>query len=80
MLTELEAKNHKFQAVIRVKQSNLSWAIDKWLTTPVLSRITPTWRNLLLVLRLINLDHLADNIEAYSKKHSLSKLKEDKGS
>ena len=79
VLTELEAKNHKFQAVIRVKQPNLSWAIDKWLTNSVRSCITPTWRNLLLVLRLINLDHLADNIEAYSKKHSLSNLKEDRG-
>ena len=80
VLTELEAKNHEFQAVIRVKQPNLSWAIDKWLTTAVKSRITPTWRNLLLVLRLINLDHVADDIEAYSKKHSLLGLKENKGS
>ena len=79
VLTELEAKKNEFQAVIRVKQPNLSWAIDKWLTAPVLSRIKPTWRNLLLVLRLINLDHVAEDIEAYSKKHSLSSLKEDKG-
>lgn len=79
VLTELEAKNHEFQAVIRVKQPNLSWAIDKWLTAPVLSRIKPTWGNLLCVLRLINLDHVAEDIEAYSKKHSLSSLKEDKG-
>ena len=80
VLTELEAKNHEFQAIIRVKQPDLSWAINKWLTAPVLSRIKPTWKNLLLVLHLINLDHLAEDIEAYSKKHSLSSLKEDKGS
>ena len=79
VLTELEAKNHEFQAVIRVKQSDASWAINKWLTTPVLSRIKPTWKNLLCVLHLINLDHLANDIEAYSKKHSLSNLKEDRG-
>ena len=80
VLSELEAKKNVFQAVIRVKQPNLSWAIDKWLTTSLQSRIKPTWRNLLLVLRLINLDRLADDIEAYSKKHSLSNLKEDEDS
>ena len=80
VLTALEAKKNEFQAVIRVKQPNLSWAINKWLTAPVLSRIKPTWRSLLLVLRLINLDRVANDIEACSKKHSLSSLKEDKGS
>ena len=80
VLTELEAKKNEFQAVIRVKQPNLSWAIDKWLTTAVKCRIKPTWGNLLCVLRLINLDHVANDIEAYSKKHSLLNLKENKGS
>ena len=80
VLTEMEARNHEFQAILRVKQPDLSWAINKWLTAPVLSRIKPTWKNLLSVLRLINLDHLAEDIETYSKKHSLSSLKEDKGS
>ena len=80
VLTELEAKKNEFQAVIRVKQPNLSWAIDKWLTAPVLSRIKPTWGNFLCVLRLINLDHVAEKIEAYSKKHSLSSLMEERGS
>ena len=67
VLTELEAKNHEFQAVIRVKQPNVSRAIDRWLTAPVLSCIKPTWGNLLCVLRLINLDQLAYNIETYLK-------------
>ena len=67
VLTELEAKNHEFQAVIRVKQPDLSQAIDKWLTMPVLSRIKPSWKNLLCVLRLINLDRLAKDIEIYLK-------------
>ena len=79
MLTELEAKKNEFQAVIRVKQPNISWAINKWLTSPVLSRIKPIWKNFLCVLCLINLDHVANDVEAYSKKHSLSSLKEDKG-
>ena len=79
VFTELEAKNHEFQTIIRVKQPDAVWAINKWLTAPVKSRIKRTWKNLLLVLRLINLDHLADDIEAYSKKHSLSSLNEDKG-
>ena len=79
VLTELEAKIHEFQAVIRVKQPDLTCAINKWLTAPVLSCIKPTWKNFLLVLRLINLDQLADDIEAYSMKYSLSWLKEDRG-
>ena len=79
VLTELEAKKNEFQAVIRVKQPNIFWAINKWLTAPVLSRIKPIWKNFLCVLRLINLDHVAEDIEAYSKEHSLSSLKEDQG-
>ena len=67
VLTELEAKKNEFQAVIRVKQPDISQAIDRWLTAPVLSRIKPTWGNLLCVLRLINLDQLANDIELYLK-------------
>ena len=67
VLTELEAKKNVFQAVIRVKQPDLSEAIDRWLTTPLLSRIKPTWKNFLCVLRLINLDQLAKDIEIYLK-------------
>ena len=62
VLTELKANNREFQAVIRVKQPDISWAINEWLTTPVLSCIKPTWKNLLLVLRLIHLDSIADQI------------------
>ena len=79
VLADLEAKNQEFQAMIRVKQPNLSWAINKWLTTPVLSRIKPTWKNLLIVLHLINLDDLAQQIEKYFTKHSLSTLEGEKG-
>ena len=79
VLTELKAKNSEFQAVIRVKQSDISWAINKWLTTPLLSRVKPTWKNFLLVLRLIHLDGIADQIVEYSKTHSLSSLQEKEG-
>ena len=79
VLTELKAKNSEFQSVIRVKQSDISWAIDKWLTTSVLSRVKPTWKNLLLVLRLIHLDSIADQIVEYLKTHSLSSLQEKEG-
>ena len=71
VLTELKAKNSEFQAVIRVKQSDVSWAINKWLTTSVLSRIKPTWKNLLLVLRLIHLDSIADQIVVYFNSFSI---------
>ena len=63
VLTELEAKNHEFQAIIRVKQPDLPSAINRWLTSSVLSQIKPTWKNFLSILRLINLDHLAKDIE-----------------
>ena len=76
VVTELEAKKRNFQAVIRVKQPDLSWAINKWLTAPVLSRIKPTWKNLLLVLQLIDLHQVAEEIGTYFKTHSPSSLKE----
>ena len=79
VLTELEVKKRNFQAVIRVKQPDLSWAINKWLTAPVLSRIKPTWKNLLLVLQLIDLDQVAEEIGTYFKTHSPSSLKEIEG-
>ena len=74
VLSELEAKNHEFQAIIRVKQHNVLGAINKWLTAPVLSRIVPTWKNFLSVLCLIHLDDVAQQIETYLSKHSLSTL------
>ena len=65
VMSELEDKSHEFQAIIRVKTPSVSDAIKKWLTSPVLSRIVPTWKNLLIVLRLISLDDLAKQIETY---------------
>ena len=77
VLTELEAKKNEFQAVIRVKQSDLSWAIKKWLTTSVRSRIKPTWKNFFLVLQLINLGHLVVQIRNYFKTHFPSSCTEE---
>ena len=72
VLSELEAKSHEFQAIIRVKQHNASGAINKWLSAPVLSRIVPTWKNFLSVLRLIHLDDVAQQVEAYLSQHLMS--------
>ena len=79
VVTELEARNHEFQTVLRVKQHSVPGAIDKWLRSPVLSRIMPTWKNLLIIFRMINLDHLAQQTETYLTKHPLSDLEEDEG-
>ena len=69
VLASLEMKGREFQSVIRVKQHSVSGAIDKWLTAPVLSDILPTWKNLFLVLRLIDLDVLALQMETFLKEH-----------
>ena len=74
VLSKLEGKKHEFQSIIRVKQHTVSGAINKWLTAPVLSRILPTWKNLLCVLRLINLDDLAKQVETYLSSHLPSTL------
>ena len=75
VLASLEDKSHDFQSVIRVKQHSVSGAIDKWLTSPVLSRILPSWKSFFLVLRLINLDQLALQMETFLKEHpSLDKI------
>ena len=79
VLTELEAKNHKFQAILRVRQDSVSSAINKWLTASLLSRIIPSWKNLLSVLHLIKLDDIADQIEAHLSKHPLFTWEQEQG-
>ena len=79
VLTQLEANNHAFQVVIRVKQHNVSGAINKWLTAPVLSRLIPSWKNFLTVLCLIQLDDLAEQIKAYLLKHPLFTVEMEQG-
>lgn len=61
----ISSKNRDFQALLRLKQPDANFALMKWLTTSNKSDIKPTWRNLLLVLRLLSLDELAEPIEAH---------------
>ena len=81
VLTALETKNHKFQAMLRVGQDyhSVSSAINKWLTAPLLSPIMPSWKNLLSVLRLIKLDDVAEQIEAHLSKYPLFTWEQEQG-
>ena len=79
VLTQLEANNHAFQALIRVKKDDISGAINKWLTAPVLSRLIPSWKNFLTVLCLIQLDDLAEQIKAYLLNHPLFTVEMEQG-
>ena len=63
VLTVLVTKNQEFQVLIQVRQPDLPSAIIKWLASPLLSHIKPTWKNLFSVLRILNLDHQAKQIE-----------------
>ena len=76
VLTELSDKNRDFRALIRLRQPDLFSAINKWLTAPV-SCIKPTWKNLILVLRFLNLDHLAMQFEDHLLDHPLVYLEEE---
>ena len=53
--------------MLRVKQPDANLAMIKWLNSHSGRKtdITPTWKNLLLILRLIDLEQLAKQIEAY---------------
>ena len=70
VLTELSTKTQEFQALIQVRQPNLPSAIIKWLASPLFSHIKPTWKNLLLVFGILNLDHLAKQVENFVMKKS----------
>ena len=56
-------ENQYFQAVLRQKQPNATLAMIKWVNSGQQNNIKPTWKNLFLILRLIKLDHLAQQIE-----------------
>ena len=77
VLTELIDKNRDFQALIRVRQPDLFSAIDKWLIAPVRSCIKPTWKNLILVFRLLDLDRLAIQFEDHLSDHPQTYLEEE---
>ena len=67
---EISSKNRDFQAVLRLKQPDANSALLKWLNRSKKSDIKPTWRNLLLVLRLVNLDKVAEAIESFLGKET----------
>ena len=63
--------NAYFQQVLSVLIPHLSAFADAtsllnaWLLSGVLYRLPPTWKNLLLIIRLVNLDELAQRMETY---------------
>ena len=65
MRREIATKNRDFQALLRLKQPDANLAMIKWMNSIQQANIKPTWKNLLLVLRLINLDHVAKEIDVY---------------
>ena len=77
MRREISNKNREFQAVLRLKQPDTNLAMIKWINTERKTDITPTWKNLFLILRLINLDHLAKHIEAYFRGTTVEQLPGD---
>ena len=62
MRREISSKNKDFQAVLRQKQPDANSAMIKWTQQ---TNIKPTWKNLFLILHLINLDHLAKEINMH---------------
>ena len=77
---EISTKNRDFQAVLRVKQPDANLAMIKWVNTAQKSNIKPTWKNLFLVLCLINLDHLAEQVKAYFSRATVEQLAEETSS
>ena len=67
MWRKISTKNKDFQAVLRQKQPDTNLAMIKWMNTVTVQRtdIEPIWKNFFLVVRLINLDHLAEQINTY---------------
>ena len=65
MRREISSKNKDFQAVLRQKQPDANLAMIKWTNSVHQTSLKPTWKTLLLVLRLINLDHFAEQINTY---------------
>ena len=59
LLSELEKRRRDFLRLIRVKQTAaLNDALKRWITDGVPSHIQPTWKNLRLLLCLLDLDEL----------------------
>ena len=59
LLSELEKRRCDFLRLIRVKQtSTLKDTLKQWVTDGVPRHIQPTWKNLRLLLGLLDLDEL----------------------
>ena len=58
-------ENSAFQFIIQVHKPDTEAAIEQWVKNSAESKIKPTWKNLLLILHLLDLDHVAQQIEAY---------------
>ena len=61
---EISDKNRDFQAIIGQKEHNSNLAVMKWLNAER-KGIKPSWENFFIVLRLVNLNHLAQKSETY---------------
>ena len=59
LLSELKQRRRDFLRLIRVKQTTaLNDALKRWITDGVPSHIQPTWKNIRLLLCLLDLDEL----------------------
>ena len=68
ILSELVAKQSAFLRIIQVKQSSsIEEALNRWLTNGIKSQIKPSWKNLMHVLCLIELDTLTSDISEVLK-------------
>ena len=73
---QIRSKNKEFQAVLQVKQPDAETAMIKWINSVHQTSLKPTWKTLLLVLRLIDLDHLAEEINTYLSGGTVKQLSE----
>ena len=76
MRSQIGSKNKDFQAVLRVKQPDAGTAMIKWINSVHQTNLKPTWKTLFLVLRLIDLDHLAEEINTYLSGGTVKQLSE----
>ena len=73
VMTSLNNSVNFFQQILGVLRSisypsafpNASSVLNAWSLSGIPSRRLPTWKNLLLIIRLLNLDDLAQRIETY---------------
>ena len=76
MRNQISSKNKDFQAILRVKQPDAGTAMIKWINSVHQTSLKPTWKTLLLVLRLIDLNHLAEEINTYLSGGTVKQLSE----